>query len=145
MTRQELTNKTVAELTDICKENGLTYYKGKKKLTKAEMVEKILVSNDIQEDILKTIQESAEETTRSDKSSYVETVQLGTLVAFREPETGKLNTAKVVAKNSKNRMLKLITQYDAEFIVSYDSIAWVKTGARWPRGIYNELKGISNE
>ena len=145
MTRQELTNKTVAELTDICKENGLTYYKGKKKLTKAEMVEKILVSNDIQEDILKTIQESAEETTRSDKSSYVETVQLGTLVAFREPETDKLNTAKVVAKNSKNRMLKLITQYDAEFIVSYDSIVWVKTGARWPRGIYNELKGISNE
>ena len=145
MTRQELTNKTVAELTNICKENGLTYYKGKKKLTKAEMVEKILVSNDIQEDILKTIQESAEETTSSDKSSYVETVQLGTLVAFREPETDKLNTAKVVAKNSKNRMLKLITQYDAEFIVSYDSIVWVKTGARWPRGIYNELKGISNE
>lgn len=145
MTRQELTNKTVAELTDICKEKGLTYYKGKKKLTKAEMIEKILVSNDIQEDILKTIQESAEETTRSDKSSYVETVQLGTLVAFREPETDKLNTAKVVAKNSKNRMLKLITQYDAEFIVSYDSIVWVKTGARWPRGIYNELKGISNE
>lgn len=143
MTRQELTNKTVAELTDICKENGLTYYKGKKKLTKAEMIEKILVSNDIQEDILKTIQESTEETTS--KSSYVETVQLGTLVAFREPETGKLNTAKVVAKNSKNCMLKLMTQYDAEFIVPYDSIAWVKTGARWPRGIYNELKGIKNE
>ena len=145
MTRQELENKKVAELTDICKENGLTYYKGKKKLTKAEMIEKILVSNDIKEDILKTIQESAEETTRSDKSSYVETVQLGTLVAFMEPETGKLNTAKVVAKNSKNRMLKLMTQYDAEFIVSYDNIVWVKTGARWPRGIYNELKGISNE
>lgn len=145
MTRQELENKTVAELTDICKENGLTYYKGKKKLTKVEMIEKILVSNDIQEDILKTIQESAEETTRSGKSSYVETVQLGTLVAFMEPETGKLNTAKVVAKNSKNRMLKLMTQYDAEFIVSYDNIVWVKTGVRWPRGIYNELKGISNE
>ena len=110
MTRQELTNKTVAELTDICKENGLTYYKGKKKLTKAEMIEKILVSNDIQEDILKTIQESVEETTKSDKSSYIETVQLGTLVAFREPETDKLNTSKVVATKSKNRMLKLMTQ-----------------------------------
>lgn len=134
MTRQELTEKTVAELTAICKEKGLTCYNDKKKLTKVEMIEKILVSDDVQESMVE-----------GEKSSYVETAQLGTLVAFREPKTNKLNTAKVVKKSTKNRKLKLQTQYGAEFVVSYEDVVWVKTGTRWPRGIYNELKGIKSD
>lgn len=154
MTRQELENKTVNELCEICKENKLTYYTHNKKLTKAEIIEKILIYQDDMEDIQKKINESAvvEESEKNifvvnnaNKSHYIETIQIGTLVAFREPETNKLNTAKVVNKNSSKKKLKLQTQYGAEFVVSYESIAWVKTGTRWPRGIYDELKGIKHE
>ena len=155
MTRQELENKTVNELCEICKKNKLTYYTHNKKLIKSEIIEKILIFQDDMDDIQKKIDESAvvEESEKKNifvvnnagKSHYIETVQLGTLVAFREPETTKLNTAKVVNKNSSKKKLKLQTQYGAEFVVPYESIAWVKTGTRWPKGIYDELKGIKHE
>ena len=147
MTRQELEGKTVAELTAICKDRKLTYYKGKKKLNKSEMIEKILCSEDDKADIRKKIEEAGKneatiENKIDSKKEYIETIQVGTLVAFREPDTNKLNTAKVVKKSTKNKKLMLQTQYGAEFIVPYEFIVWVKTGSRWPKGIYNELKGI---
>lgn len=147
MTRQELESKTVVELTAICKEKNLTYYKGKKKLNKSEMIEKIMCSEDDKADIVKKIdeagiEENVIEANNDSKKEYIETAQIGTLVAFREPDTNKLNTAKVVKKSTKNKKLMLKTQYGAEFIVPYEFIVWVKTGSRWPKGIYNELKGI---
>ena len=153
MTRQELENKTVKELCEMCKERNLTYYTHKKKLTKPEIIEKILINQDDIEDINKMINESVETEQKklfvvdnsNGKLSYIETIQIGTLVAFREPETNKLNTAKVTNKSVKNKKLKVETQYGAEFVISYDSVVWVKTGTRWPKGIYNELKGIKNE
>lgn len=153
MTRQELENKTVNELCEICKENKLTYYTHNKKLTKSEIIEKILINQDDTEDIQKKINESAEveESEKNtlvvnnvNKSHYIETIQIGVIVAFREL-SGKLNTAKVMAKNTKLRRLKLETQYGKKFIIPYESVVWVKTGSRFPRGIYNELKGIKHE
>lgn len=153
MTRQELETKTVKELCEMCKERKLTYYAHSKKLTKPELIEKILINQDDMEDINKMINESVETEPKklfvvdnsNGKLSYIETIQVGTLVAFREPETNKLNTAKVTNKSVKNKKLKVETQYGAEFVISYDSVVWVKTGTRWPKGIYNELKGIKNE
>lgn len=155
MTRQELENKTVNELCGICKEKGITYYTHNKKLTKAEIIEKILINQDDVNDIGKMINESAEveESKKNNifvvnntknKLNYIETIQIGVIVAFREL-SGKLNTAKVTAKNTKLRRLKLETQYGKKFVIPYESVVWVKTGSRFPRGIYNELKGIKNE
>ena len=70
--------------------------------------------------------------------------KIGTLVAFRL-SNGKVKSAKVMKKSTKNRKLKLETNYGAEYIASYDDIIWVRTGKRWPRGVYNLLKGITNE
>ena len=41
MSKNELSSKNVKELETICKEYGITYYVGKKHLTKNEMIEKI--------------------------------------------------------------------------------------------------------
>lgn len=75
------------------------------------------------------------------KAPYIENVEIGTLVAFRL-SNNKVKSAKVVNKSSSKRRLKLETQYGATYIVSYDDVLWVRTGKRWPRGIYNLLKGI---
>mgnify|MGYP001773574342 FL=1 len=78
------------------------------------------------------------------KMAYIESIKIGTLVAFRL-SNGKVKSAKVMKKSTKNRKLKLETNYGAEYIASYDDIIWVRTGKRWPRGVYNLLKGITNE
>ena len=75
------------------------------------------------------------------KMSYIENIEIGTLVAFRL-SSGKVKSAKVTRKSTKNRKLKLETDYGAEYIVSFDDIIWVRTGKRWPRGVYRLLKGL---
>ena len=41
-------------------------------------------------------------------------------------------------------MVKLVTEFDAEFVVSYDRILWVKNGNRWPKMVYQMLKEYKN-
>ena len=74
------------------------------------------------------------------KMSYIENIDIGTIVAFKLPN-GKVKSAKVTRKSTKNRKLKLETDYGAEYIVSFNDIIWVRTGKRWPRGVYKLLKG----
>ena len=80
------------------------------------------------------------------KMHYIESIEIGTIVAFRL-SNGKVKSAKVVKKSTKNRKLKLETDYGAEYIIPYESVVWVRTGKRWPKGVYNLLKGTvcSNE
>lgn len=74
------------------------------------------------------------------KMSYIENVDIGTIIAFRL-SNGKVKSAKVTRKSTKNRKLKVETDYGAEYIVSYEDVVWVRTGKRWPRGVYRLLKG----
>lgn len=74
------------------------------------------------------------------KMHYIENIEIGTIVAFKL-SNGKVKSAKVVKKSTKNRKLKLETDYGAEYIVPYESVIWVRTGKRWPKGVYNLLKG----
>lgn len=76
-----------------------------------------------------------------DKMKYVENAEVGTIVAFKIPGM-KTKSAKIVRKSTKNKKFKVETSYGAEFVVSYDDILWVKTNKRWPKGVYNLLKGI---
>lgn len=75
------------------------------------------------------------------KMPYIESAEVGVLVAFRLPN-GKVKSAKIIKKSTKNRRLKLETDYGAQYIVSFDDVIWVRTGKRWPRGVYKLLKGL---
>lgn len=77
------------------------------------------------------------------RKGYVENVQIGTLVAFKSI-TGKVKSAKVIKRSSKNRRLKVETKYGAEFVIPYDDVIWVRTNKRWPKGVYQLLKGVTN-
>lgn len=74
------------------------------------------------------------------KMAYIEKVDIGTIIAFRL-SNGKVKSAKVVRKSTKNRKLKVETDYGAEYIISYNDVVWVRTGKRWPKGVYQLLKG----
>ncbi len=81
--------------------------------------------------------------TLEEKSERVQSAPIGTVVAFRL-ESGSVKSAKIVRRSTKDKTLKLTTKYGVSHIVSYDDIVWVKTGTRWPRWVYNQLKGIED-
>lgn len=163
MSKENLQNKTCKELRELAKDMNIS---GRWDMTKEQLIDAILgaevvkttnesesakdeckVDNhDVVEVEDKVEKESANvEVDMKQKMPYIENIEIGTIVAFRL-SNGKLKSAKVMRKSTKNRKLKLETDYGAEYIVSYDDIVWVRTGKRWPRGVYNELKGlVSND
>lgn len=75
-----------------------------------------------------------------DKSRYIEEAEEGTLFAFLD-ENGKPRTAALVNRSSSRQVVKLMTEYDWEFVVPYSRILWVKKGKKWAYGVYRILKG----
>lgn len=148
-TKQELMEKKKSEIMKIAEELGINRYKGKSALTKEELVDNIVgvqqannhdeKSNEKQQVDSRDISES-----RDVKDRYLDTADIGCLVAFKI-ETGKVKSAKIVKRSTSGRKLKVETAYGMEYIVPYDNVLWVKTGTRWPKGVYMLLKGISQE
>lgn len=71
---------------------------------------------------------------------FVEGAKVGTLVAFKVGPN-KAKSAKIIKRSTKNRKFKVETAYGKEFIISFDDVIWVLTNKRWPKGVYNMLKG----
>lgn len=155
--RTELEAMKAEELRQMCKDMGITIYKGKSRLTKAEMIDKLLseVENDDEEVVenndkdaeqpepvpVKSQEEiEAEEAAKlAMRMKYIEEAKVGTIIAFRL-ENGKVISAMVVKKSTKNKKFKVETKYGAEHIVLYDEVLWVRTNKRWPKYIYNLFK-----
>lgn len=91
-----------------------------------------------------SVKESAVEPCKRDeqKTQYIETAEIGTIVAFKLPN-GKVKSAKIIRRSSSKKRFLLETNYGDQYIVPYDDVVWVRYGNRWPRGIYNLLKGIT--
>ena len=85
--------------------------------------------------------ELTEEQKAENKLSYIEGAKVGTLVAFKT-DNDKIKSAMIVKRSTKNRKFKLETKYGASFIVPFDDVIWVRTNKRWPKGVYQLLKGI---
>lgn len=160
--REQLAEMKVAELKSICKENGIKHYNGKNRYTKQQMIEAIIVAFPEEEqkeeqqveEPVKKLEDNQKvkenkcneevkntEDAESKRKAYVENIAIGTIVAFRTQD-GKVKSAKVTNKSSKYRRLKLETKYGAIYVIKYEDVIWVKTGKRFPRGVYNLLKGI---
>lgn len=78
------------------------------------------------------------------KLQYVENAKIGALIAFKLPD-GKVKSAKVTNKSTKNKKLRAETEYGAAYIVPYEDVLWVRTGLRWPKGVYRLLKGLGDK
>ena len=163
MKKEELQAMKVSELAAICKANNIPHYHGKNRFKKDELVEAILgvgvaedskVENDKSaKDEVKTDNHDVEVEDKVEKESanvdvdmeqkmpYIEGAVVGTIVAFRLPN-GKVKSAKIIKKSTKRRQFMLETDYGAQYITPYEDIIWVRTGKRWPRGVYKLLKGL---
>ena len=162
MSKENLQNKTCKELRELAKDMNIS---GRWDMTKEQLIDAILGAEVVQtadkpksaKDECKIdnhgvaeVEDKVEkeyasvEVDMKQKTPYIENIEIGTLVAFRL-SNGKVKSAKVTRKSTKNRKLKLETDYGAEYIVSYDDIVWVRTGKRWPRGVYKLLKGLVDE
>ena len=163
MKKEELQAMKVSELAAICKANNIPHYHGKNRFAKDELVEAILgarvaedskVENDKSaKDEVKTDNHDVEAEDKVEKESanvdvdmeqkmpYIEGAVVGTIVAFRLPN-GKVKSAKIIKKSTKRRQFMLETDYGAQYITPYEDIIWVRTGKRWPRGVYKLLKGL---
>lgn len=124
---EKLQDKTRDELRAMAKDLDI---KGRGHMTKAQLVEAVANA---------TVKDDGGGC-RKGKAAYVENAEIGTIVAFRLPD-GRVKSAKIDRRSTAHRKLKLVTQYGAEFIASYDDIVWVRTGKRWPKGVFNLLKG----
>jgi len=162
MSKENLQNKTCKELRELAKELNIP---GRWGMTKEQLIDAILgaevVENTNEPEGIKDrckvdnhkvveVENKVEKESVSvnidmtRKMPYIENVKIGTLVAFRL-SNGRVKSAKVIRKSTKNRKLMLETNYGAKYVVSYDDIIWVRTGKRWPRGVYNLLKGLVDE
>lgn len=163
MKKEELQAMKVSELAAICKANNIPHYHGKNRFKKDELVEAILgaevaedskVENDKSaKDEVKTDNHDVEAEDKVEKESanvdvdmeqkmpYIEGAVVGTIVAFRLPN-GKVKSAKIIKKSTKRRQFMLETDYGAQYITPYEDVIWVRTGKRWPRGVYKLLKGL---
>lgn len=96
----------------------------------------------LKENILdKSASDEAPKINMEKKMNYIENVAVGTIVAFRLPY-GKVKSAMVIEKSPTRRKLKLETEYGKVFIINYEDVVWVKTGNRFPKGVYEALKGV---
>lgn len=149
MKREELQKMKVAELKAICKENGIPHYKGKNCFKKDELVEAILGAGkgkagnqDNVETVSKNEKEAANVAVDMErKMQYIEGANVGTLVAFRLPN-GKAKSAKIIKKSASRRKFMVETTYGAQHVIKYEDIVWVRSGKRWPKGVYKLLKGL---
>lgn len=120
MNREELGKKKVRELMKLATSLGI---KGAWSMKKDDLINQIseLKSND-------------------DKNDRIQNAPIGTIVAFKAPG-GRVRSAKIKLRSTAKKRLLVCTEYDAEYNISYDDVIWVKSGKRWPKGVYNLLKG----
>lgn len=74
------------------------------------------------------------------KAYYLENMQIGNNVAFtvESKEGTRMLSGKVVKLNKQSAVVQ--TKNGSIFFPKHEQIAWVKTGTKWPQGIYNALK-----
>lgn len=129
---ENLEKKTRDELRVIAKEMDI---KGRGHMTKEQLVQAIASATGGE-----AVETSDDVSSGGNKMKYVENAEIGTIVAFKLPD-GRVKSAKIERRSTSRHKLKLVTQYGAEFVVPYEDIIWVRTTKRWPKGVYNLLKG----
>lgn len=150
--KEQLMAMKVDELRKVASSIGI---KNAKRYKKVDLVDMIISIQNPPETVAEEVKEEKEEVAGasdnaddsgidSNKLRYINEAPIGTLVAFKLPN-GQTKSAKIINRSTGRKKLKLETVYGKRFIVSYSDIVWVKSTNKWPRGVYNQLKGIVME
>lgn len=144
--REQLESMKVEEIRKVFKEIGISYYRNSKRMNKTEMITRYLAEKEYVESLDSDITNKSvleedlekylEETRRKDnKKKYINNAKVGNIVAFRL-ESGKVISAAITKKSTKNQKFLVETKYGMEYKISFDDVLWVRTNKRWPKGIY---------
>jgi hypothetical protein len=86
------------------------------------------------------------------KDDYIVDAEEGVVVAFRlnfRSRSGvkltKVISGKILENNKDNETYVIETRNGLKYGVPYKAVVWVKTGNRWPKGVYEEMKQGSIE
>lgn len=128
------------ELRVLAKRYGIQRYTNHRRIKKEDLIRSLLKRDAVIEfeRSRKMAREGAER-----KVQYLDTAEIGTLVAFAFK--GGAKSAKIINRSTKDRKLEVETEYGAKLTIDYEDVLWIKTGTRWPKGIYNLLKGYDSE
>lgn len=150
-TYEELAAMNCKSLRDVAKELGVS---GRWDMNKDTLIacimdaqEKFIKEEKKQEpEVKEENQEVACESSNAPKNNNLEEMEkrvnrasVGTLVAFFDI-LGKARTGKITEHTGSGIIAE--TEYGAKFLVTFDKVLWVKFNHRWPRWVYNLLKGI---
>ena len=89
----------------------------------------------------------AQGTNKTTTLEYLETIELGAIVAFKaeirgieRALSGKLINRTIEREPGGDRIAIIETKNGSTFHVDFNDVIWVKTGDRWPRWVFDELK-----
>jgi len=85
-----------------------------------------------------SVLEGALKTPAVSKSYYIANIKRGVIIAFK---VGCKTISGMVEEIHKNEIVAECKN-GMRYIVLNSNIVWVKTGDRWPRGVYLDLKGV---
>lgn len=144
----DLRKKTCKELRDIAKELGIV---GRWDMNKQELIDAIEeVSYDDSEITFETncIESEKEDTSKAKKTTleYLNDAEAGTLVAFKKNNSDAAMSGKFIMV--ENDEIVVETKMGTIFRLNPENIIWVKTGARWPRWVFdlfNPDKEVHND
>lgn len=138
--RVKLNGMTVSELRAIAKGLNIT---GRWDMNKGQLIDALMEIhenpvNEVPEELVKKIEAMPEETKRP-KADYVNNIEVGTIVAFTVGD--KTISGMVDQINTDGASFTIKTKNGVSFKVWRNNIIWVKTGMRWPKGVYLALRG----
>ena len=148
-------SKEILKLDILMTINGLLKFKGRKnEEEKEEMVENVggitrVEEVEENEEVFVIASKANEENDKSEnevrtKDSYIDNIEIGMIIAFNIAK-GKAMSAKVMSINSEDNTFLCKAIDGTPYKVPRCSIIWVKTGKRWPRGIFQKLLAGSSE
>ena len=139
-TFEKLKSYKVQELREIAKTLNIS---GRWSMKKGELISAILGQIEETKSELKSNQISQE--TKNDpvfkkaEEKYLDNIEVGRLIAYHD-KNGYARSARVQKVLSDKRLLIVKDIHGNKDNVSFDDVAWVKTGKRWPRKLFNALK-----
>jgi hypothetical protein len=109
--------------------NAIEVYEAEKKQSENEETKETFENKKVMQD-----------NSNNDHSKYLANIEVGRLVAFNDHNMGIVRTARVVNISQKRQQLKVIDIYGSIEIISFEQVAWVKTGKRWPRRLFHLIR-----
>ncbi len=138
---EELNKMTVAQLLEIAKELKVL---GRHSMRKQELIDSIIQMQSNKSSLEDVIAEDAEVQWSNDdqkedmKAAYIDNAKIGMLIAFKVNDRKALS-GKIEEIHQAGFVVK--TKNGVKFSVRKKNVMWVKTGSRWPKGVYLALKG----